>query len=53
MHKGNGALDAGYFAEYMVSDSFEDSVKEDHVVVADPGIIPHNGREEMKVRAVV
>ena len=36
----------------MVTDPFKDTVKGEHVVVSDPGIIPLDGREEMKIRAI-
>ena len=49
--KKTAALDTGFFLEYRVSNPFEDSAMGKHVVVANLGIIPLNGREEMEVRA--
>ena len=36
----------------MVTDPFKDTVKGEHVVVADPDIIPLDRREKMEIRAV-
>ena len=36
----------------MVTDPVEDAIKDEHVMAADPGIIPLDGGKEMEIRAV-
>ena len=44
------ALDAALLVKYMVTNSIEYTIKSEHVIVADPGIISFDRREKMKIR---